>query len=95
VIPKIFFTLRGYSLAILKQDVVAGITVALVAFPLSIGLSVASGARPEAGLVTVIVAGFFISLLGGSRVQIGGGQREHSSLLFTTSFRHMGSMALS
>jgi SulP family sulfate permease len=72
VIPKIFFTLRGYSLAILKQDVVAGITVALVAFPLSIGLSVASGARPEAGLVTVIVAGFFISLLGGSRVQIGG-----------------------
>ena len=53
-------------------DSVAGITVALVALPLSIAIAIASGADPRAGLVTAIVGGFLISLLGGSRVQIGG-----------------------
>ena len=53
-------------------DSLAGTTVALVALPLSIAIAIASGADPKAGLVTAIVAGFVISLLGGSRVQIGG-----------------------
>ena len=53
-------------------DAFAGITVALVALPLSIAIAIASGADPKAGLVTAIIAGFLISLLGGSRVQIGG-----------------------
>ena len=54
------------------RDALAGITVALVALPLSIAIAIASGAEPEAGLITAIVAGLLISLLGGSRVQIGG-----------------------
>src|SRR5690554_1443808 len=56
----------------LGKDIVAGIIVAIIALPLSIALAIASGVTPEKGLITAIVAGFFISLLGGSRVQIGG-----------------------
>src|SRR5687768_6212387 len=56
----------------LVSDGLAGITVALVALPLSIAIAIASGADPKAGLVTAVVGGFLISLLGGSRVQIGG-----------------------
>lgn len=55
-----------------RSDVIAGVTVAMVALPLSLAIAIASGAGPEKGLVTAIVAGFLISLLGGSRVQIGG-----------------------
>ena len=55
-----------------SSDALAGITVALVALPLSIAIAIASGANPKAGLVTAIIGGFLISLLGGSRVQIGG-----------------------
>ncbi len=70
--PILFSLLKGYDLATLRADVLAGLTVALVALPLSLAIAIASGAAPETGLVTAIVAGFFISLLGGSRVQIGG-----------------------
>lgn len=56
----------------LGKDIIAGIIVAIIALPLSIALAIASGVTPEKGLITAIVAGFFISLLGGSRVQIGG-----------------------
>lgn len=63
---------RGYSLADLRCDLSAGLTVAIVALPLAMALGVASGATPSEGLITAIVAGFLISLLGGSRVQIGG-----------------------
>ncbi len=70
--PKLLTTLQGYTRAGFKQDVSAGITVALVAVPLSIAIAIASGAGPQVGLVTAIVGGFLISLLGGSRVQIGG-----------------------
>ena len=70
--PKLLTTLREYSWRMLLGDSLAGITVALVALPLSIAIAIASGADPKAGLVTAIVAGFLISLLGGSRVQIGG-----------------------
>jgi len=70
--PKLLTTLRGYDLPQLRGDVLAGITVALVAIPLSLAIAIASGASPAVGLVTAIVGGFMISLLGGSRVQIGG-----------------------
>jgi SulP family sulfate permease len=64
--------MQEYSWRLFLGDSLAGITVALVALPLSIAIAIASGADPKAGLVTAIVAGFLISLLGGSRVQIGG-----------------------
>jgi SulP family sulfate permease len=64
--------MRDYSWRLFFRDALAGVTVALVALPLSIAIAIASGADPKAGLVTAIVAGFLVSLLGGSRVQIGG-----------------------
>lgn len=70
--PKLLTTLRDYDRRLFVGDAVAGITVALVALPLSIAIAIASGAEPRAGLVTGIVGGFLISALGGSRVQIGG-----------------------
>lgn len=70
--PKLLTTLRDYSWRLFASDALAGITVALVALPLSIAIAIASGATPKAGLVTAIIGGFLISLLGGSRVQIGG-----------------------
>ena len=70
--PKLLTAIRDYSWRLFFGDALAGVTVALVALPLSIAIAIASGADPKAGLVTAIVAGFLISLLGGSRVQIGG-----------------------
>jgi SulP family sulfate permease len=70
--PKLVTTIRDYSWRLFLSDGLAGVTVALVALPLSIAIAIASGADPRAGLMTAIVAGFLISLLGGSRVQIGG-----------------------
>lgn len=71
--PKIFTVLNErYSKKQFTQDVLAGIVVGIVALPLAIAFAVASGVSPEKGLVTAIVAGFLISFLGGSRVQIGG-----------------------
>jgi SulP family sulfate permease len=64
--------MSAYSWRLFFGDTLAGITVALVALPLSIAIAIASGAEPKAGLVTAIIGGFLISLLGGSRVQIGG-----------------------
>ena len=70
--PKLLSTLPGYTWRQFAGDALAGLTVALVALPLSIAIAIASGATPAAGLVTAVVAGFLISALGGSRVQIGG-----------------------
>jgi len=70
--PKLITTMQGYSAAQFRADAIAGATVAMVAMPLSIAIAIASGAAPAAGLVTAIIGGFLISLLGGSRVQIGG-----------------------
>ena len=70
--PKLLTTIRDYSTKLFVADALAGMTVAIVALPLSIAIAIASGAEPAAGLVTAIVAGFLISALGGSRVQIGG-----------------------
>ena len=71
--PKLVTVLReGYRLSDLRADALAGLTVAIVALPLSMAIAVASGVAPERGLYTAIVGGFLISLLGGSRFQIGG-----------------------
>ena len=70
--PKLFYVLKSYSKEQLVKDIVAGIIVAIIALPLSIALALASGVSPEKGLYTAIVAGFVISFLGGSRVQISG-----------------------
>ena len=71
--PKLVTVLReGYSRRQLARDVAAGIQVGIVALPLSLALAIASGVRPEQGLFTAVVAGFLISALGGSRVQVGG-----------------------
>ncbi len=70
--PKLFDTLRGYSRPLLLADLSAGVTVGIVALPLAIAFAIASGVKPEAGLFTAIIAGFIISAIGGSRVQIGG-----------------------
>ena len=70
--PKLLTTMSAYSWRLLLTDGLAGITVALVALPLSVAIAIASGAEPRAGLATAIIGGFLISLLGGSRVQIGG-----------------------
>ena len=69
--PKLFSTMKTYTKEQFVKDIVAGIIVAIIALPLSIALAIASGVNPEQGLYTAIIAGFFISLLGGSRVQIG------------------------
>jgi len=72
-VPQLYTTLaRGYGARDLRADLVAGLTVAIVALPLAMALAIASGTTPERGLHTAIVAGFLISALGGSRVQIGG-----------------------
>jgi SulP family sulfate permease len=71
-LPKTFTTLRGYTRAQLFADLQAGVVVGIVAIPLAIAFAIASGVAPERGLVTAAVAGFLVSLLGGSRVQIGG-----------------------
>jgi SulP family sulfate permease len=72
VTPKLLTTIKSYSWPLFAADVFAGVTVAMVALPLSLAIAIASGAEPAAGLLTAIVGGFLISLLGGSRVQIGG-----------------------
>lgn len=70
--PKLLETLKGYTRATFADDLAAGLTVGIVALPLAMALAIASGLNPEVGIFTAIIGGFFISLLGGSKVQIGG-----------------------
>lgn len=70
--PKLFDTLSNYSRKQLAQDLMAGLIVGIVALPLAIAFAIASGVSPEKGLYTAVIAGFIISAMGGSRVQIGG-----------------------
>lgn len=73
LIPKFFSYLkRGYNIALFKSDILAGLTVAIVALPLSMAIAIASGVSPNVGLKTAFVAGFWISVIGGSRFQVGG-----------------------
>lgn len=70
--PKLFSVMKNYTKDQFVKDMISGIIVAIIALPLSIALAIASGVSPEQGIYTAIIAGFFIALLGGSRVQIGG-----------------------
>ena len=88
-LPKLVTVLReGYGLAQLRADAVAGLTVAIVALPLSMAIAIASGASPAQGLFTAIVGGFLVSLLGGSRFQIGGPAGAFIVLVAATVARH-------
>src|SRR3981189_193861 len=70
--PKLFDTLRNYNKKQFIKDLLAGAIVGIVALPLAIAFGIGSGVSPEKGLYTAVIAGFIISALGGSRVQIGG-----------------------
>src|SRR5712672_3351454 len=70
--PRLFECLKHYSTQDFFKDLIAGLTVGIVALPLAMAFGIASGVKPEAGIFTAVVAGFLISALGGSRVQIGG-----------------------
>jgi sulfate permease, SulP family len=70
--PKLVDTLKNYNRQQFSKDLMAGLIVGIVALPLAIAFAIASGVSPEKGLITAVIAGFIISALGGSRVQIGG-----------------------
>jgi SulP family sulfate permease len=87
--PKIFTIIKnGYGISDLKSDIVAGFTVAIIAIPLAMALAIASGTSPDKGLITAIIAGFLISLFGGSRVQIGGPTGAFVVVIFNTIINH-------
>lgn len=89
LVPKLITTLRqGYGLRSFQADAIAGLTVAIVALPLAMALAIASGATPDKGLYTAIVAGFLISALGGSRFQIGGPTGAFVVIVFTVIQQH-------
>ena len=80
--PRLLEALQGYSSQRLIKDVGAGLTVGVVALPLAMAFAIASGLKPEAGIITAIVAGFLISALGGSSVQIGGPAGAYIVIVF-------------
>lgn len=87
-IPKVYLCLRRYSFAIFKKDLMAGVTVGIVALPLAMAFAMASGVAPERGLFTAIIAGFIISFLGGSKVQIGGPTGAFVVVVYSVIERH-------
>ncbi len=89
ILPKTISVFReGYGLSRLKSDALAGLTVAIVALPLSMAIAIASGVTPDRGLYTAIIGGFLVSLLGGSRHQIGGPAGAFIVLVSATVSRH-------
>src|SRR5580692_2747696 len=70
--PRLLECLPGYTRKALLADIVAGVTVGLVALPLAMAFGIASGVTPQAGIYTAVIGGFIVSALGGSRIQIGG-----------------------
>jgi sulfate permease, SulP family len=87
--PKLITVLReGYRIADFRADVISGLTVAIVALPLSMAIAIASGVTPDRGLYTAAVGGFIVSLLGGSRFQIGGPAGAFIVLVALTAERH-------
>lgn len=80
--PRLFETLKGYSRKDFVPDLIAGVTVGIVALPLAMAFAIASGVKPEAGIFTAVIAGFIISGLGGTRVSIGGPTGAFIVILF-------------
>src|SRR5690606_12470282 len=95
--PKLVTVMReGYGLAALRADALAGLTVAIVALPLAMALAIASGAAPEAGLHTAIIAGFRLWALGGARVHVGGATAALIPVVFVVIQQHgEGALVLS
>src|SRR5690348_4452033 len=88
-LPKLVTVWReGYRLTDFRADVIAGLTVAIVALPLSMAIAIASGVDPARGLTTAVIGGFLVSLLGGSRFQIGGPAGAFIVLVAVTAERH-------
>lgn len=81
--PQILTCMKGYTKRQLTKDIVAGVLVAVIAFPLSVALAISSGMSPEKGLYTAIIGGFLVSLLGGSKVNIGGATAATVMTVFT------------
>ena len=88
LVPKLFTTMKTYTPSLFLADFIAGLTVAMVALPLSLAIAIASGAAPSTGITTAIVAGFLISFFGGSRVQIGGPTGAFIVVVFATIETH-------
>lgn len=89
LVPKVLSCLlKGYSLGTFKKDLFAGLTVGVIALPLALAFAIASGVEPSRGLYTAVVAGFLISLLGGSRVQVGGPTGAFVVIIYSTIERH-------
>src|SRR5207244_2656753 len=86
--PKLLDCLKNYSRADFRADLTAGITVGIVALPLAMAFGIASGVDPRAGIYTAIIAGFLISVLGGSRVQIGGPTGAFVAIVFGVIAQH-------
>lgn len=87
--PKLVTSLReGYSATQFRADAIAGVTVAIVALPLAMALGIASGATPDKGLITAVIAGFLISALGGSRLQVGGPTGAFVVVIFNVIAHH-------
>src|SRR5712672_4866650 len=87
--PKLLTVLReGYGVSDFRADVISGLTVAIVALPLSMAIAIASGVTPDRGLTTAVIGGFIVSLLGGSRFQIGGPAGAFIVLVALTAERH-------
>ena len=86
--PKLWSTVRTYSLKLFWGDLTAGVIVGIVALPLAIAFAIASGVTPERGITTAVVAGFLISMLGGSRVQIGGPTGAFIVLVYSIVHQH-------
>jgi len=87
--PKLLTVLReGYGVADFRADVISGLTVAIVALPLSMAIAIASGVTPDRGLYTAVIGGFIVSLLGGSRFQVGGPAGAFIVLVAVTAERH-------
>lgn len=94
-VPKLFDCMKGYSAQQFLKDVIAGVIVAIIALPLSIALALASGVGPEQGIYTAIFAGFVISLLGGSNVQIAGPTAAFATIVAGIVAKHgMGGLAI-
>src|ERR1700722_9276932 len=88
-VPKLITVLReGYGPADFRADVIAGLTVAIVALPLSMAIAIASGGTPDRGLYTAVIGGFIVSLLGGSRFHVGGPAGAFIVLVALTAERH-------
>ncbi len=88
-VPKLVTVLReGYGLVDLRTDAISGLTVAIVALPLSMAIAIASGFTPDRGLYAAVVGGFIVSLLGGSRFQIGGPAGAFIVLVALATERH-------